>query len=802
MFKSHPGRLLSEHQKDVLSRAEEMLNCLCRNDEDEWPDSVKTAAVCHDFGKYLTFFQDYLVGKKDPGDIKNHSLVGALFSSFVFLHLDKSPQINLNSNFRCLMVYLIVLRHHGHLASIDSLLGFCSAKEYFNKNRKLEDQIVDLRNNCRAIAEDMKKYAPQFSFFVEGFLTDYINHIKYLLKQYGQFNRWARRCSESNIEHCLKLQMGFSLLIDADKHSAAGNQSIERKEVSHTCVQKYRNQIFGGSGSCSAPIDEKRNLIKDIVVRRIRDLNVSHNYFTFTAPTGTGKTLTALEAALILRERLSQREEETVPRRIIYVLPFTSIIDQNYKVIKQVICDKKLDHGLVLKHHHLSEVKFQSEGIREEISVDQQLMYVESWESEIIVTTYVQLIDTMLGIKNRQLKKLHNLAGAIVILDEVQNLPFKYWFLTEQLFKAYSEQFDNKWILLTATQPKIFAQSETIELLEEPGSPNCSFFEDPSMHRTEITLKYHDYLNLEEWLSEANVYVEKNASVLMVLNTINTSVKVYKYFRDLRPPGTVFYLSANMIPYHRRKTIQEVKRRLEQKLPVILISTQVVEAGVDLDFHCVIRDIGPMDSVIQVAGRCNRHNLRECGEVIILPLHDQEKPKPDSALYGIDALIAKDTLQEFSNNFFGVIPETAYQKVVDKYYAELTNKKENDESLERLNQMTKLDFDSLATFSLIGKQQKKWPVFIEFNKYAGVAWSFYVDKVRNQKDLMSKKENYLRCKSLLQEFTVQVEEKYLSKVEWEHGYCFIRNEWISTGQYYSSETGWIRDKQEEGTMIY
>lgn len=799
MFFSHPGRLLSDHITDVFCRSEEMLKQINVKFQDEWHGFIQTVSICHDFGKYLTYFQEFLLEKQDPGEIKNHSLLGALFSSYVFERLNENQQGNGAQNFLSLIIYLVVLRHHGHLVSIEKSFGFQSVGDYLIKYSKLEEQISNIRKNRGEIAEDIKVYAPQFSPFLEDFLEDYTLHIAKLKKQYHILKRYLRK-SETNINLCVKLQIGFSLLIDADKHSAAGNQPVERKNVSVGCVEHYRNSVFSGCNIHSA-INEKRNLIRDIVIKRIEELDSSKNFFTFTAPTGTGKTLTALESALLLRKRLMENVSMPTPRRIIYVLPFTSIIDQNYKVIKDVVCGKKTDQGLVLKHHHLSEVKYYSAGMSEDVSVEKQLMYVESWESEIIVTTYVQLIDTMLGVKNRQLKKLHNLAGAIVILDEVQNLPFKYWSLTEQLLKAYSEQFDNKWILLTATQPKIFPQSETIELLEDEGLVNSYFFEDDCMHRTKIIMKHKGYLPLEEWLDEASQYVKKYPSVLMVLNTIDTSVEVYKYFNNFRP-SIVYYLSANMIPYHRRKTIREVKKRLEQNLPVILISTQVVEAGVDLDFHCVIRDIGPMDSIIQVAGRCNRHNLRDCGEVIVLPLYKEEKQKPDSSLYGIDAEIAREILEEFKDRFLGPIPERAYQQVVEKYYTRLTNLKQNDDSLMRLNQMAKLDFDALADFSLIEDRTKKWPVFIEYNKYATWVWNFYVNNVWNEENASLKKRNYLRCKSLLQEFTVQVEEKNLRKTEWECGYLFIHNEWICTGQYYSLQTGWVRDNRDEGAMLY
>ncbi len=792
---SHPNRELSDHVRDVARRVLAMLDrtAVREQEREEWKSLLYLLASCHDFGKYTTFFQRHLAGDRSIGEESHHSLLGALFGAYVQEQsLSSSVGWKEAEFYWPLVVYFIISQHHSRLRDFETAPS---------KPRHLPAQLQDLKRQQHLIEQDLQQHFPELAPHLCSFLDSHEKQFDLLNKKLIFFSqRWCRQLPEHDLSFALTVQMAFSFLIDADKHSAAQNEQIAPISIPAALVEAYRARHFAGKKENDDSMTNKRNLVKRLVAENVSRVDLSRNFHTFTAPTGTGKTLAALEGALLLRERLSG--DGLPPRRIIYVLPFTSIIDQNYSVIQNVITPGQANQQLVLKHHYMSEIGYSKADQTEELSLEKQLMFIESWESEVIVTTYVQLLHTMLGNQNRQLKKLHNLAGAIVILDEVQNIPFAYWALTEHLCKAYSRQFDNKWVLLTATQPKIFPVEDTFEWLEHQDYPNESFFAD--MNRTEIRLAGDHYLNMEEWLEEAYVEAKQVPSTLIIVNTIATSITVYDYFRERMDDETVYYLSANLIFEHRKRVLKRVRQRLDNGLPVVLVSTQVVEAGVDVDFHCVIRDLGPMDSIIQAAGRCNRHGQRQArGQVVIIPLQKAEARKADSAIvYGNDAQIALETIREFRDEYMGAIPESAYRRMVDCYYQKLLRSKEDSESWLRLTQLKKLDFEKLSSFSLIPQKGFTVPVFIQYNWKAVWIWNYYVERVCKETNLERKRTSYLRCKAKLRLFQLDVAAEFVRIRDLEHGFVVIRPEWIEADQYYDRSTGWVRDAKDEEAFIW
>lgn len=798
-FRSHPERELSDHVQDVYRRVLSMLERIPveEAERDAWTRLLRLLASCHDFGKYTSFFQKHLAGDRSIGKESYHSLLGALFGSYVReQNRTSTADWKQLEYYLPLIIYFIIVQHHSHLRDFADTVP--SKQDY------LAVQLQDIRHNVREIELDLSQSFPELAPHLLAFLDYFEEHINRLIGKHNFVPRFFRQLPEYDLSLALMVQVAFSFLIDADKHSAAKNDGVTPNHLSPELVEAYRTRQFAQTVKNEDTLVIKRNLVKRIVTENVSRIDLSKSFHTFTSPTGTGKTLAALEGALLLRDRLSK--QGSPPRRIIYVLPFTSIIDQNYAVIQNVITQGKPNSQLVLKHHYMSEIEYGKADGTEELSLDRQLMFIESWESEVIVTTYVQLLHTMLSNQNRQLKKLHNLAGSIVILDEVQNIPFAYWLLTEQLCKAYSEQFDNKWILLTATQPKIFPGSDTVEWLEQPEFPNSRFFAD--MNRTELRLFSERYLELEEWLEAAYAEAEKVPSALIIVNTIATSTQVYNYFCE-RMGGdsdeVVYYLSANLIFEHRKRVLKRVRQRLDNGLPVILVSTQVVEAGVDVDFHCVIRDLGPMDSIIQAAGRCNRHGRRPSPEpVVIIPLRKASDKKADSAIvYGQDAYIALETMREFrAEHGDGAIPEKAYQQMVDNYYQKLLYLKENGESRKRLAQLQKLEFDKLSDFSLIPKKNRTIAVYVQYNWKAVWLWNYYVERVCKEKDLNRRRENYLRCKTKLRQFQMDVDCRFVRNRELDYGFVLIRPEWVEADQYYDRRTGWIRDPNDEEAFIW
>lgn len=811
MFFSHPDRPLRDHLQDVSDRVASTFRetGLFGHQLREW---LRIITFCHDFGKYTTYFQRHLKGEL-VGEERYHAELGAMFGSYVaektIASLYSPYEVNYYAS---LFIYYVIHRHHGHL--IDWSLVFQKAEHDWSKPKLLDsvafkNQIADLRRQAAAIDADMRIYAADLAFFIVPFLNNWESHVVEMERKKRQFEfvmarSGLRQLIDSALSLGVMVQHLFSLLIDADKQSAARLAPIVRGELSSAAVEQFRrDKLISAKTSSVGSIADKRTLIKEIVRERVANSDLRQSFHTFTAPTGAGKTLTALEGAVLLRERLSA--DGSSPRRIIYVLPFTSIIDQNHRIIEEVFCPNGVDHSLVLKHHYLSEIEYRTSDQRNEEPLDTQLMYIESWEAEIIVTTYVQLMHTLLGTKNRQLKKWHRLTGAIVILDEVQNIPFSYWKLTRELCREHSRLFDTKWVLLTATQPHIFPKTETYEWLEHPLHANHTFFQD--MSRTSLHLVSTDFLEMDAWLEQAVLLADGVQSVLIIMNTIAASLEVYRYFRDRYGQDEVLYLSANLIPRHRRAVLQRIRERLtEERKRVILVSTQVVEAGVDLDFQRVIRDLGPLDSIIQAAGRCNRHGIRDTEQVFILPLRKRSGSRPDSVLvYGTDAICALKVLTLMHFQCQEGISEARYAELIDLYYREIAGQREDSASKVRLNQLAELSFNKLSEFNFINQTISKYPVFVQFDEEASELWDYYCQHVIQEDDLVKRRENYLSCKARLKEYQVDVSERTLlhhKSLRQQNGFMVILREWVEQGQYYDQTTGFIIDPKDEHAFIW
>ena len=255
----------------------------------------------------------------------------------------------------------------------------------------------------------------------------------------------------------------------------------------------------------------------------MKEAPLSRKIFTITAPTGSGKTLAALASAFILRNKL---EKSGIARpRIIYALPFTSIVDQTYGTIREVLSTYQTDKNYstppsswLLKHHHLAENIYHTAGESdmESLSLDKSLLLIESWQSEIIVTTFVQLLHTFVGNENRMLKKFHRLQNSILILDEVQNIPVEYWPLVENVLREACHHLGTRVLLLTATRPEWFGKDEILELGGADLQIRRRF---ATLDRVTITANLEPF-TVEELAVNFQKQYNSDQSYLVILNTI------------------------------------------------------------------------------------------------------------------------------------------------------------------------------------------------------------------------------------------------------------------------------------------
>jgi len=300
------------------------------------------------------------------------------------------------------------------------------------------------------------------------------------------------------------------------------------------------------------------NHIRDeIRMSALKNIYLSYkNYrvFTLTAPTGTGKTLTALSTALKLRKLLKKELDLKNEPRIIYSLPFTSIIDQNYDVFDGVLSQiedfEKHESEYLLKHHHLSEIFYKTEGVDKEKDIDESLALIESWESEVVVTTFIQLFYALIGYENRSLKKFHNIVNSIIILDEVQNIPIEYWQLVQETLNAMANYFNCRIILMTATKPLIFKEGTYKELVDNYEN----YFNSDELNRVCLRVDSRE-MQITDFCNGLNDL--SGGSYLFVFNTIGSSLKFYADIKAKMQQSNLnfkaYYLSTNIIPKIRKK---------------------------------------------------------------------------------------------------------------------------------------------------------------------------------------------------------------------------------------------------------
>ena len=324
--------------------------------------------------------------------------------------------------------------------------------------------------------------------------------------------------------------------------------------------------------------------------------------YKLTVPTGGGKTLAGMRMAL----RHIQNKEAGNEGHIIEVLPFTSIIEQNAAVIRTVLeCKEEL-----LEHH--SNVILETQEEDNNLSEKQYQLLTERWDSPFIFTTTVQFLDTVYRSGTQNIRRMHNLANSVIIMDEVQALPLKTMKLFGELVSFLCHVGDTTILLCTATQPNleklpIGINTEVKEIIPDVMK---KFHQFQRMKVKDCILE--GGYRIEEAAEFIEKVKEKVNSLLVVMNTRKITREIYEILRKrINRETEVLYITNNLCPAHRSNVITYLKRLLKEKKSVICVSTSILEAGVDISFEGVVRNLAGLDSIVQSSGRGNRHGEQE-----------------------------------------------------------------------------------------------------------------------------------------------------------------------------------------------
>ncbi|MEZ0295692.1 MAG: CRISPR-associated helicase Cas3' [Candidatus Methylacidiphilales bacterium] len=468
----------------------------------------------------------------------------------------------------------------------------------------------------------------------------------------------------------LRIRFLFSCLVDADfldtelhfKPTQAGaraNETIratdgERLVMAHL-AEKAAHATAGAVNQL------RQRLLTDCLAAAKR----SDSLLTLTAPTGSGKTLASLAFAY---RRILQHNASLAPddprrlRRIIVVIPYTSIIEQTARVYREILAELGRDY--VLEHHSAVGPGPKSEGEdgssrtnrdAEEVQKRRALLATENWDAPLIVTTSVQFFESLFAHKPSACRKLHNIARSVILFDEVQTLPRSMVPSLLSAVKALSaEPYGSTIVFMTATQPAFAAARQAIQ---PSGWDPSEISSDPSaiakaLSRTQIILPKPD--ETVTW-TEIAEKISAQPQALCVVNTTKDGRELFRLVSaacgkgdtNKEAAGSAFHLSSRMCPAHRQAQLRVIRERLALGLPVRLISTQLIEAGVDIDFPIAFRAFGPLDSIVQTAGRCNREGRRSepCHVIVFNPAEGSLPP----GSYSTATNVTRHFLNEYPN---------------------------------------------------------------------------------------------------------------------------------------------------------
>jgi len=539
---------LEEHLQAVAEKARSFAEAFGAGD---W---AYLAGLWHDMGKYSQEFQARLQALSDPDahiETKvgrpDHSTAGAQHAYRVLRDKGK------------LIAYTIA----GHHAGIP------------------DGKTADL--SC--LVERLRKKIPDYSPF-----PDSHHHGKRSLELPFTLVDKERVC----FQFSFFTRMLYSCLVDADfldtEHFMEPEKSAWRAGYPDLLVLEKKLQNYMDDLLLHVPPTKLNRQRKDVFNHCLEAADLKPGLFSLTVPTGGGKTLSSLAFALKHAAKYGMK-------RVIYVIPYTSIIEQNAAVFRQVLGD-----NAVVEHHSNYEPREEDRWSR---------LAADNWEAPLVVTTNVQFFESLFGSRSSHCRKLHNIAQSVVILDESQMLPVPLLKPSLEAMRELSLSYGTTIVLCTATQPALSKSAEfkdglegVREIMPDPIALYQDFKKINVTHLS--TLKNNELA--EKLLS--------HAQVLCICNTRRHAREVFELIRNREEKA--FHLSALMCPAHRTEALHRIRQALAGKKPCRVVSTQLIEAGVDIDFPVVFRSMAGIDSIAQAAGRCNREGrLPENGQVYV-----------------------------------------------------------------------------------------------------------------------------------------------------------------------------------------
>lgn len=564
--------------------------------------------LLHDIGKYSFKFQCYIKSSigmlcdtdqyfVEPRRFKgkiDHSTAGAQWICELLQDEVKVGKLLKE------VVALCGISHHSGLLNLLDISGEDKFSARLNKDVKLTYYLEVKTKIDHSVSDRIA------NLIKSAEKNDQLKNI--LSQMHGLFKEPIRSFAKGLLARFL-----FSCLVDADRISTADFDNPDDAKLRYLGDYPDWQKLIGcfekKSFKIKNKVDQKRSEISLACLQRAKD---KQGLYYLTVPTGGGKTFSSLRFAL--HHAMVHKLD-----RIIYVIPYTSIIDQNASEVAKIF--NSVSREIVLEHHS---------NLVPEKDTRRNRILSENWDAPIVFTTSVQLLETLFGGGTRSVRRMHQLAKSIIIFDEIQTIPIKTVHLFNNAINFLTSLCSSTVVFCTATQPLLHSvdsskgavpYSKALEIVDYPPLFNA-------LKRVAVQDCFKDGGWTEDELAEqVRMLLRDKGSVLIVTNTKSNAKRLYESCYNLCE--NVFHLSTDMCPRHRKEILGKVITCLDPSTaqPIVCISTQLIEAGVDVDFGAVIRCFAGLDSIAQASGRCNRNGRQEVGTVLVVNLSNENLDK-------------------------------------------------------------------------------------------------------------------------------------------------------------------------------
>ncbi len=611
--------LLHDHLREVGKLARKFAS----NGNPVLAEAAEWAGLLHDLGKYREEFQDYLRGNRKSSHETHHAVYGA---ALAFRQ-------------RKLVLAFVIAAHHAGLHDTEAL------RELLRDARYDFDCLPDLQRRFETEVDNLNLDFPDPEF----------------CKDKLQLEMFTR--------------MVFSALVDADFLDTEAHYQTQARQSFALDPERMLAQLLAEKNA--KPSAGELNALRNRIFQQCLDAAASPpGFFSLTVPTGGGKTLSGMAFAL-------KHAHLHGLRRVIVVIPYLSIIEQNAAQYRRIFDPE--DKGVVIEHHSSVKVPDDADEERRRSPLEYA---AENWDAPIVVTTSVQFIESLFASRTSRCRKLHNIARSVVIFDEVQTLPTHLLNPLLNVLRELQRTYGVSFVFSTATQPAFrksgsvvegFAENEITEITKDTG--------ETFQHLQRVRYRFSTPIQTISWATIAAQMAERKQS-LCVINTRRQAFELWNELHRLLPEGerdSLFHLSSWMCAQHRfdllgdDKTIdaKTIRARLKRGAPCRVVSTQLIEAGVDVDFPLVYRALAPLDSIVQAAGRCNREGRLTdesgrpaLGEVILFTPEENRLPP---GIYQTATGITNTLLQQISEERLA----TDHQ-LFERYFTQLYQLAETD----------------------------------------------------------------------------------------------------------------------------